>query len=113
MHALSIELVGLARGVDPRRGRRPSGPASPRAAASSPTASRAAPSAISVEVEAVSVSRPSNDAGRPSRLAEPVDDDALELGADRRGPPQHRVLAEGGGEHLAEDPGPRAPSCAK
>ncbi len=42
---------------------------------------------------------------QPERLAQPVHHDAFELGADRRGPPQHRVLAEGRGQHLAEDPG--------
>ena len=42
--------------------------------------------------------------GQTEALAKPVDHDLLELGADRRGPPQHRVLAEDGGEHLAEDP---------
>ena len=62
-------------------------------------------SAISDEVEAVSVSRPSNAVRQPERLAQPVDDDLLELGADRRGPPQHRVLAERRRQHLAEDPG--------
>ncbi len=44
---------------------------------------------------------------QPDRLAQPVDDDLLELRADRRGPPEHRVLAEGRREHLAEDARPR------
>ena len=48
--------------------------------------------------------------GQPERLAEPVDDDLLELGADRRRPPQHRVLAERRGQHLAEDPRRPTPS---
>ena len=43
--------------------------------------------------------------GQPERLAQPPDDDALELGPDRRRPPQHRVLAERGREELAEHPG--------
>ena len=78
-------------------------PASPRAATSRPAASRAAASAISDEVDAVSVSSPSNAVRQPEPLAQPVDDDLLELGADRRRPPQHRVLAERRGQHLAED----------
>src|SRR5574337_281009 len=39
----------------------------------------------------------------PEALAEPVHDDLLELRPNRRGPPEHRVLAEGSREHLAEN----------
>ena len=38
------------------------------------------------------------------RLAQPVDHDLLEFRADRRGPPEHRVLTEHRGQHLTEDP---------
>ena len=55
----------------------------------------------------MSVIRPSNPSRQPERLAQPVDDHALELGPARRRPPQHRVLAERGDEHLAEHAGPR------
>ncbi len=42
--------------------------------------------------------------GQAERATEPADDHLLELRADRRGPPQHRVLAQHGGDELAEDP---------
>ena len=51
-------------------------------------------SRCSEDVEAVSVSSPSNASGSPRALAQPADDHVLELGADRRRAPQHRVLAE-------------------
>ena len=53
----------------------------------------------------MSVSRPSNSSGRPSALAQPAHDHALQLRPDRRGAPQHRVLAQRGRQQLAEDPG--------
>ena len=94
-HARLLDrAVGLGRGVDAERPARPARPASPRRATSSPAASRAAARAMSVDVDAVSVSRPSKAVRQPERLAQPVDDDLLELGADRRRPPEHRVLAE-------------------
>ena len=43
---------------------------------------------------------------QPDGLAQPADDDSLELRGDRRRPPEHRVLADRSGQHLAEDPGP-------
>jgi hypothetical protein len=52
--------------------------------------------------------QPVEGVGQAERLAEPVDDDLLELGPDRRGPPQHRVLPEPRRQHLAEDPRPDA-----
>ena len=47
--------------------------------------------------------------GQPERLAQPADDDALELGPDRRRPPQHRVLAERRRSRISPSiPGPDA-----
>ena len=102
MHAFSMERVGLGGGVDPQpRHVRPAGEALRRRVDARPPA-RAAASAISDDVDAVSVMRPSNPSGRPRRLAQPVDDDLLELGGDRRRPPEHRVRAERRRQELAE-----------
>ena len=98
--------MGLRRGVDPQRGNVRAGPGRPLAAASIPAAWRAAARASIDDVDAVSVSRPSNSAGSPRRLAQPVDDDLLQLRAGRARPPQHRVGVEDGRQHLADDPGP-------
>ena len=88
--------VGLGRGVDAHR----------RATIAARPASRAPAQGDERRRRGRVGDEPVERIRQAERLAQPADDDPLELGRDRRRPPEHRVLAERRGQHLAEDPGP-------